>query len=125
MSVACNLISMGDRLDSDPTVDFLDKDAVGFSCVSSLSWCLYEYYHEHFDITRLSLCHNLANCLAVICLPIICIFDISIILLYVLYLMQMSVAYNLISMGDRLDSDPTVKFLDKDAVGLNGLCSLS
>ena len=27
--------------------------------------------------------------------------------------------------GDRLDSDPTVDFLDKDAVGLNGLCSLS
>ena len=25
MSVACNLIPMGDRLDSDPTVDFLDK----------------------------------------------------------------------------------------------------
>ena len=34
-------------------------------------------------------------------------------------------ACNLIPMGDRLDSDPTVDFLDKDAVGLNGLCSLS
>ena len=39
--------------------------------------------------------------------------------------MQMSVACNLIPMGDRLDSDPTVDFLDKDAVGLNGLCSVS
>ena len=35
--------------------------------------------------------------------------------------MQMFVASNLIPMGDRLDSDPTVDFLDKDAVGLNGL----
>ena len=33
--------------------------------------------------------------------------------------------FNLIPLGDRLDSDPTVDFLDKDAVGLNGLCSLS
>ena len=39
--------------------------------------------------------------------------------------MQLSVACNLIPMGDRLDNDPTVDFLDKDAVGLNGLCSLS
>ena len=31
MSVACNLIPMGDRLDSDPTVDFLDKYAIGFN----------------------------------------------------------------------------------------------
>ena len=31
MSVACNLIPMGDRLNSDPTVDFLDKDAVGLN----------------------------------------------------------------------------------------------
>ena len=37
----------------------------------------------------------------------------------------MSIACNLIPIGDRLDSDPTVDFLDKDAVGLNGLCSLS
>ena len=29
LSVACNLIPLGDRLDSDPTVDLLDKDAVG------------------------------------------------------------------------------------------------
>ena len=36
-----------------------------------------------------------------------------------------SVACNLIPMGDRLDSDPTVEFLDKDAVGLNDLCSLA
>ena len=35
--------------------------------------------------------------------------------------MQMSVAYNLIPFGDRMDSDPTVDFLDKDAVGLNGI----
>ena len=35
--------------------------------------------------------------------------------------MQISVACNLIPLGDRLDSDPTVDFLDKDAVGLNGL----
>ena len=41
------------------------------------------------------------------------------------YLMQLSVACNLIPMGDRLDSDPTVDFLDKDAVGFSGLCSLS
>ena len=34
--------------------------------------------------------------------------------------MQMSVACNLIPMGDRLDSDRTVDFLDKDVVGLNG-----
>ena len=27
LSVTCNLIPMGDRLDSDLTVDFLDKDA--------------------------------------------------------------------------------------------------
>ena len=31
LSVACNLIPLGDRLDSDPTVDFLDKDAVRHS----------------------------------------------------------------------------------------------
>ena len=29
LSVACNLIPLGDRLDSDPTVDLLDKDADG------------------------------------------------------------------------------------------------
>ena len=29
-SVACNLILIGDSLDSDPYVDFLDKDAVGW-----------------------------------------------------------------------------------------------
>ena len=29
MSEACHLIPMGDSLDSDPTVDLLDKDAVG------------------------------------------------------------------------------------------------
>ena len=46
-------------------------------------------------------------------------------LLHAIYLMQMSVACNLILMGDRLDSDPTVDFLDIDAVGLNGLFSLS
>ena len=28
LSVACNLILLGDRLDSDPTVDFLDKHRV-------------------------------------------------------------------------------------------------
>ena len=69
MSVACNLIPLCDMLDSDPTVDFLDKDAVEFSGLCSLSWCLHEYYHEHFVITTLSLCHNLINCLAVICYP--------------------------------------------------------
>ena len=37
--------------------------------------------------------------------------------------MQISVACNLIPLGDKLDSDPTVDFLDEDAVGLNGLCS--
>ena len=42
-----------------------------------------------------------------------------------LFLMQLSVACNLIPLGDRLDSDPTVDFLDKYAVGFNGLCSLS
>ena len=39
--------------------------------------------------------------------------------------MQMFVACNLIPLGDRLDSNPTVDFLDKDEVGLNGFCSLS
>ena len=34
MSVACNLIPMGDRLDSDPTVDFLDKEVVAFDVVT-------------------------------------------------------------------------------------------
>ena len=71
MSVACNLITMGDRLDSDPTVDFLDKDVVGLNGLCSLSWCLHKYYHVLFVIARFSLCYNLVNCLAVICLPII------------------------------------------------------
>ena len=44
---------------------------------------------------------------------------------HALYSMQMSVACKLIPMGDILDSDPTMDFLDKDAVGLNGLCFLS
>ena len=35
--------------------------------------------------------------------------------------MQMSVAYNLIPLDDRLDSDPAVDFLEKDIVGLNSL----
>ena len=38
--------------------------------------------------------------------------------------MQLSVACNIIPLGDRLDSDPTVDLLDKDVVGFNGLCSL-
>ena len=48
-----------------------------------------------------------------------------ILILFTSCLMQMSAACNLIPLGDRLDSDPTTDFLDKDAVGLNGLCSLS
>ena len=40
---------------------------------------------------------------------------------HTLFLMQLSVACNLIPLGDRLDSDPTVDFLGKDAVRLNGL----
>ena len=40
-------------------------------------------------------------------------------LLHAFYLMQMSIPCNLIPMGDMLDSDPTVDFLDKDVVGLN------
>ena len=71
MFVACNLISMGDRLDSDFTVEFLDKDAVGLNGLCSLSRCLHKYYHVLFVIARLSLCYNLVNCVAVICLPII------------------------------------------------------
>ena len=74
MSVACNLIPLGDRLDSDPTMDFLDKDAVGLNGLCSLSWCLHKYYHVLYVIARLSLCYNLVNCLAVICLPIIWVF---------------------------------------------------
>ena len=54
MSVACNLIPMGDRLDSDPTVDFLDKDAVGLNGLCSLPLCLHKYYHVHFVIDKLS-----------------------------------------------------------------------
>ena len=38
------------------------------------------------------------------------------------FLNALSVACNLIPLGDGLDSDPTVDLLDKDAVGLNGLC---
>ena len=41
---------------------------------------------------------------------------------HALFLMQLVVACNLIPSGDRLDSDPAVDFLGKDAVGLNGLC---
>ena len=74
MSVACNLIPLGDRLDSDPTVDFLDKDAVGLKGLCSLSGCLHKYYHVLFVIAKLGLCHDLVNCLAVICSPIACIF---------------------------------------------------
>ena len=55
----------------------------------------------------------------------LCLYDYKYCLHYTLYLMEMSVACNLIPLGDRLDGDPTVDFLDKDAVGLNGLCSLS
>ena len=50
---------------------------------------------------------------------------ILVLLLHAFYFMQMSVACNLIPMGDMLDSDPTVDLVDKDVVGLNGLCSLS
>ena len=74
MSVACNLIPMGDKLDSDPTVDVLDKDAVGINGLCSLSWCLLKYYHVLFVIARLNLCYNLVNCPAIICLPIIWMF---------------------------------------------------
>ena len=55
----------------------------------------------------------------------LCLRDYKYCLYHTLYLMQFSVSCNLIPMGDRLDSDPTVDFLDKDAVGINGLCSLS
>ena len=55
----------------------------------------------------------------------LCLRDYEYCLHHEIYLMQLSVASNLIPMGDRLDSNPTVDFLDKDAVGLNGLCSLS
>ena len=55
----------------------------------------------------------------------LCLCDYKYCLHHALYLMQLSVAYNLISLGDRLDSDPAVDYLDKDAVGLNSLCSLS
>ena len=51
-----------------------------------------------------------------------CLRDYKYCLLHTLYSMQMSVACNLIPMGDMLDSDPTVDFLYKDAVGPNGLC---
>ena len=74
LSVACNLIPLGDRLDSDPTVDFLDKDAVGLNGLCSLSWCLHKYYHVLYVIAKLGLCHELVNCLAVICSPITCYF---------------------------------------------------
>ena len=74
MSVSCNLIPLGDRLDSDPTVDLLDKDTVGLNGLCFLSWCLHKYYHVLFFIARLSLCYNLVNCPAVICLPIIWFF---------------------------------------------------
>ena len=59
----------------------------------------------------------------------LCLRDHEYCLHHVLCLIQLSIACNLIPMGDRLDSrldsDPTVDFLDKDVVGLNGLCSLS
>ena len=74
LSVACNLIPLGDRLDSDPTVDILDKDAVGLNGLCSLSCCLHKYYHVPYVIAKLGLCHDLVNCLAVIRSPITCIF---------------------------------------------------
>ena len=40
-------------------------------------------------------------------------------------LMQMSVVCNLILLGDRLDSDSAMDFLDKAVVGLIGPCYLS
>ena len=55
----------------------------------------------------------------------LCLRDYRYCLNHALYLIQMSVAGNLIPLGDRLDSDSTVDFLDNDAVGFNGLCSFS
>ena len=72
MSVACNLIPLGDRLDSDPTVDFLD--ALGLNGLCSLSWCLHKYYHVPYVIAKMGLCHDLVNFLAIIRSPITCIF---------------------------------------------------
>ena len=74
LSVACNLIPLGDRLDSDLMVDLLDKDAVGLNGLCSLPLCLHKYYHVLFVIAKLDLCHDLVNCLAVIRSPITCIF---------------------------------------------------
>ena len=54
----------------------------------------------------------------------LCLRDYRYCLHHTLYLIQLSVACNLIPLDDRLDSDPAVDFLDKDAVGLNGLCYL-
>ena len=55
--------------DVTPTLDFLDKDAVGLNGLCSLSWCLHKYYHVLYVIARLSFCYNLVNCPAVICYP--------------------------------------------------------
>ena len=52
ISFACNLIPLGDRLDSAPVVDFLGKDAVGLNGLCYLLWCLHEYYHELFFYTK-------------------------------------------------------------------------
>ena len=54
----------------------------------------------------------------------LCLRDYKYCLHHAQFLMQLSVACNLISSGDRLDSDPAMDFLGKDAVGLNGLCYL-
>ena len=51
----------------------------------------------------------------------LCLRDYKYFLHHALYLMRLSVACNLILLGDRLDSDPTVDFLDKDAVGWRSL----
>ena len=49
----------------------------------------------------------------------LCLRDYKYCLHHAHYLMQLSVACILIPLGDRLDSDPAVDFLEKDAVGLN------
>ena len=54
----------------------------------------------------------------------VCLRDYKYFLHHALFLMQLCVACNLIPLSDRLDSDPTVDFLGKDAVVLNGLCYL-
>ena len=51
----------------------------------------------------------------------LCLRDYKYCLHHTFYLMQLSVACNLIPMDDRLDSDPYVDFLDKDVVGWRSL----